>query len=344
MLIRKYLYHSNNIPKCLTFLGILKLLISGRINRPEFALSRLIVCLYKSYDISDKVSEDYHVKIFEFFKNFLIIYIPSARKNKKVLLDAILPVLTGFFCKDGLTTSDGSVINDYIGTRFDFLYSLLNIIRNMSKDDKFDSEYVSFKIMKYISFLILYFNDNQLDVEMEDSNADENSKSSHVRSKTNDFKKKHKIPFLQRKSMALQIKKLLERFKIDTLALSIRKKVDMEDEFKKLIVITNEVNNTNNKWTNYSDEIHNFYQNLENKSVTIKDNNVEINTILSEKEEYYLKTETKYFKKIEEFYGYLLWIKTEKLGMIMEESFIDDSRLNISTNVGRGEDIQEKGE
>lgn len=307
----------------------------------------MIVSLYKSYEITDKVTEDYHVKIFEFFKNFLLIYIPSARKNKKTLLDSIMLILTAFLCKDGLVTSDSSVINDYIGTKFDFLYSLVNIIRNISKDSKedFQVEYISFKIIKFLSFLVLYFNsEKDIDTDVDMADSKEESKNHYIRTKSNNINKKYKMLILQRKVMAAQIKKILDKFKIDTLAFSIKNKNEKEDDFKKLLVVTNEVDKSI-KWSNFSDEINDFYQKLQQDNYILinKDNNeVDLKTILAEKEEYYLKSEAKYFKKIEEFYSFLNWIKTEKINTVMEESF-DDSKMNISNismSVGRNEDMK----
>jgi len=256
-------------------------------------------------------------------------------------------ILTAFLCKDGLVTSDSSVINDYIGTKFDFLYSLVNIIRNISKDSKedFQVEYISFKIIKFLSFLVLYFNsEKDIDTDVDMADSKEESKNHYIRTKSNNINKKYKMLILQRKVMAAQIKKILDKFKIDTLAFSIKNKNEKEDDFKKLLVVTNEVDKSI-KWSNFSDEINDFYQKLQQDNYILinKDNNeVDLKTILAEKEEYYLKSEAKYFKKIEEFYSFLNWIKTEKINTVMEESF-DDSKMNISNismSVGRNEDMK----
>lgn len=292
MIVNKYLYHVDLNARFIAFVGLTKLLMAGRIGRPEFMISRLIVILYKSYDATDKKSEDFHIKIYEIMFNFTSFYL-GARENIKHFQNAILIILSGNLLNDN-RPYDVNVLKDYAETRFEYLTQLLIFINehaiNLTSPKK-----LIMKIFKYLYFIYMY----------SEKEPEEGSN------------KRNFVSYNGRKLFRSGIKRIIERGNFDKFIIN-----EMNDDniFKIFPYIHNLYECGGLK--NFSDLFYEKYESLKNnnfeidltgRSVNLKERINELNECVSNKQ-------IKYFKLIDDFYQFILIIKDEKLNVIYEES------------------------
>ena len=158
MIVDKYLYNQNYDARVLAFMGICKMLIANKFSPPEYLLSRLFVCLYRSYQITDKESEDYNIKISEIMNNFMYFYSMAGKDHIIAIIHAIEIILTSqlYFSND--LGFDKNLLSHYSNTKYDFLNKFLYIIFQNAQKKLKHQNYISlvFRIFKYVYFMFKY--------------------------------------------------------------------------------------------------------------------------------------------------------------------------------------------
>ena len=158
MIVDKYLYNQNYDARVLAFMGICKMLIANKFSPPEYLLSRLFVCLYRSYQITDKESEDYNIKISEIMNNFMYFYSMAGKNHIIAIIHAIEIILTSqlYFSND--LGFDKNLLSHYSNTKYDFLNKFLYIIFQNAQKKLKHQNYISlvFRIFKYVYFMFKY--------------------------------------------------------------------------------------------------------------------------------------------------------------------------------------------
>lgn len=167
LIIYKYLYSNDYLPKLLAIISICKLLLQDKIINPEENLSRLIVELYISgqhdilleekkgiYDYinRDKVQErvrkqEYFAKVTEIMNNFFYVYSISTKEHFEILINAILKVMSSTAFNDVLSNnpkSIKSIFTQFSTVKFEFLNRLLiSNINNYTNAVKFRQSQLS---------------------------------------------------------------------------------------------------------------------------------------------------------------------------------------------------------
>ena len=168
MIVDKYLYNKNYDARVLAFMGICKMLLANKFNPPEYLLSRLFVCLYRSYQITDKESEDYNIKISEIMNNFMYFYSIEGENHIRAIIHAIEIILTSQLYFQNEFGYDKNLLGHYAGTKYDFLNKFLYIIFQNAQKKLKNANYIRliFRIFKYVYFLFKY-------VKEEDSGNEE---------------------------------------------------------------------------------------------------------------------------------------------------------------------------
>ena len=158
MIVDKYLYNQNYDARVLAFMGICKMLLANKFSPPEYLLSRLFVCLYRSYQITDKESEDYNIKISEIMNNFMYFYSMAGKNHIIAIIHAIEIILTSqlYFSND--LGFDKNLLSHYSNTKYDFLNKFLYIIFQNAQKKLKHQNYISlvFRIFKYVYFMFKY--------------------------------------------------------------------------------------------------------------------------------------------------------------------------------------------
>ena len=158
MIVDKYLYNKNYDARVLAFMGICKMLLANKFNPPEYLLSRLFVCLYRSYQITDKESEDYNIKISEIMNNFMYFYSIEGENHIRAIIHAIEIILTSQLYFQNEFGYDKNLLGHYAGTKYDFLNKFLYIIFQNAQKKLKNANYIRliFRIFKYVYFLFKY--------------------------------------------------------------------------------------------------------------------------------------------------------------------------------------------
>ena len=158
MIVDKYLYNQNYDARVLAFMGICKMLLANKFSPPEYLLARLFVCLYRSYQITDKESEDYNIKISEIMNNFMYFYSMAGKNHIIAIIHAIEIILTSqlYFSND--LGFDKNLLSHYSNTKYDFLNKFLYIIFQNAQKKLKHQNYISlvFRIFKYVYFMFKY--------------------------------------------------------------------------------------------------------------------------------------------------------------------------------------------
>ena len=164
MIVDKYLYNKNYNARVLAFMGICKMLLANKFNPPEYLLSRLFVCLYRSYQITDKESEDYNIKISEIMNNFMYFYSIEGENHIRAIIHAIEIILTSQLYFQNELGYDKNLLSHYAGTKYDFLNKFLYIIFQNAQKKLKNPNYIRliFRIFKYVYFLFKYVKEEDL--------------------------------------------------------------------------------------------------------------------------------------------------------------------------------------
>jgi hypothetical protein len=158
MIVDKYLYNQNYDARVLAFMGICKMLLANKFSPPEYLLSRLFVCLYRSYQITDKESEDYNIKISEIMNNFMYFYSMAGKNHIIAIIHAIEIILTSQLYFQNELGFDKNLLCHYSNTKYDFLNKFLYIIFQNAQKKLKHQNYISlvFRIFKYVYFMFKY--------------------------------------------------------------------------------------------------------------------------------------------------------------------------------------------
>ena len=178
MIVDKYLYNKNYDARVLAFMGICKMLLANKFSPPEYLLSRLFVCLYRSYQITDKESEDYNIKISEIMNNFMYFYSIEGKNHIRAIIHAIEIIMTSQLYFQNDIGFDKNLLSHYSNTKYDFLNKFLYIIFQNAQKKLKNQNYISlvFKIFKYVYFMFKY-------VKEEDTVNEQFEKLQNIKSK-----------------------------------------------------------------------------------------------------------------------------------------------------------------
>ena len=164
MIVDKYLYNKSYDARVLAFMGICKMLLANKFNPPEYLLSRLFVCLYRSYQITDKESEDYNIKISEIMNNFMYFYSIEGENHIRAIIHAIEIILTSQLYFQNDLGYDKNLLSHYSNTKYDFLNKFLYIIFQNAQKKLKNSNYIRliFRIFKYVYFMFKYVKEEDI--------------------------------------------------------------------------------------------------------------------------------------------------------------------------------------
>ena len=269
-----------------------KLLIANRIAKPEFALSRIIVLLSKSYEIRDSTSEEFHIKVHEIITIFLYFYLNIDKSHTKAIINSVLIILTSQFFSNNLllTYEKNTVLNNFVDTSLGFIINIIKMI-NENTDNNFKMKKTFYKIIKFSYYCLEYF-------------------------EKGNFKSK----LTNLKNLVNNIKKFFEKSRIDIFMLN-----DISEEMTlKLFPYIYTLKKFD---TNISDNFEKYLEKLESQDLIIGESKIDLKEKFCEMSEIIRNKEDKYFKKIDEFYTFLESLKKIKYSVINEtnESINDDS-------------------
>jgi hypothetical protein len=301
----KFLYHDDLNARLVSFIGLCKLLIANKISRPEYFLSRMIVILYKSFEIKDYKQEDFHIKIYEIMTSFIFFYSKMGKNaNKSILKSLFIIILCQLIGTDRLQLR--SLFNDFQETKVEFINTFLKTICDNSQDIKFPRK-ILFKIFKFIYFLNEYMNNESIENEriLNTSNLPKNKKIN--------FNNKNRTNIL------MNLNKFNNKTKYDLQIFS-----DSTDEiFIKFITLLNETEFINS----FSNEAIKEYEDIHDNDFKVDRNGIDfdIGERLKNYKEYKKSKEDKYKSEIEYFLSIFEVLKNE-------ENYISKDDVNMIIN------------
>ena len=341
MIVDKYLYNKSYDARVLAFMGIFKMLLANKFTPLEYLLSRLFVCLYKSYQITDKESEDYNIKISEIMNNFMYFYSIEGKNHIRAIIHAIEIILTSqlFFQND--LGYDKNLLGHYSNTKYDFLNKFLYIIFQNAQKKLEKPNYIRlvFRIFKYVYFMFKYVKEENTVNEQFEKYKQIKSKKEREKEKDKDKEKgnkddednqdNEKEPEKRKKTIEISMNLIrlisgkanafLDRNDIDQAVFEYYKNNDEFGKLFGLMFVMDEIGILSNFSKYFADRMEEF---KEKKYVfdingTVQDySNEESQNRLRE---YVNKSEIKYYDLIEGAYNYCLNLKSIK---------IDDKRDN----------------
>ena len=330
MIIDKYLYNENYNARVLVFIGLCKLIMENKMTKHEFILSRLFVCLYKSFKIIDKKSLNYNIKIQEIMNNFMYFYSLNGKKNIKSIIKAINIILTSQFYFSNDFIYEKNVLCDYAETKFEFLNQFLFIIYQNAQNKLKDIEYMDliFKIFKYVFFLYKYVREEELTSPKKKEDKDEN------------IKKKISVSLNLIKVLKNKTNYFFEKTEYDVGLYNHFKEKDSKfGKFFAYIFYLSKLKILNQ----FSQYLNDEYMEIQNNNFKIEIKGTEYDYSSEQKQnelnEYIKKEEKKYYPLIEEYHDYCIQLKTNKLSSLFKENKkvikeVDES-LENSVNDGK---------
>ena len=351
MIVDKYLYNQNYDARVLAFMGICKMLLANKFSPPEYLLSRLFVCLYRSYQITDKESEDYNIKISEIMNNFMYFYSMAGKNHIIAIIHAIEIILTSQLYFQNELGFDKNLLCHYSNTKYDFLNKFLYIIFQNAQKKLKHQNYISlvFRIFKYVYFMFKY-------VKEEDAINQQFEQLQRVRTrkgkqklkkeeeKENDKKeesKEEEKPEKRKKTIDISINLIrlitnkasvfLDRNDIDQAVFEYYKNNDEFGKLFALMFVMDEIGILSSFSKYFSDRMEEFREKkyIFDINGTTQDYSTEESQ--TRLREYVKKSEEKYYTLIEGAYNYCLNLKTIKIddrrdnNKIIEENENDES-------------------
>jgi hypothetical protein len=320
LIIKKYLYHSDPVPRVIAFTGICKLLIANRIGRPEYVLSRLIAVLYKSFQTVERHNEDFHVKIFEIMQNFLYAYCLNNKTHIKTVVKSILIIITSQSMGENTSSSvyDKTVARDFQEVRPDFFNQFLLLIHDFAAGQSSLRKFV-FKIFKYLFFIYKYTS-GDFDKALENENEEDvlnNSRKSYV-------------TYRNKKTIKDYIKKIFDKCRYDKYLLN-----EMADDnlYIKLFPFMLCLDD-HHAIRSFSDSLGIHFEQLKEKNFIYDYSGSKMDLGVEEKQnemrDYVYNKQVKYYKLIEENCAFVSRLKGNKLNVIEEENskIMDEEELN----------------
>lgn len=302
-IIRKYLYHNQYTPRVVVFLGLCKLLIAKRTARPEFILSRLLVVLAQSFEIMDKQSEDFHLKIQEIMSNFVYFYTMSDKSHTKAIVKAVLIVLTAQMVVPGDNTYERNVVSDYLQTKLEFLHHFLFLINDQTGSND-TARKIIFKVFKYLHFLYAYITEDHAKAFMNLEIKEDN-------------KKKVNISYNCKKNIKPNMKKFFDKLNYD------KSLFQDEEGILKLFPYLDNLNLFDGL-KGFSQFLTEEYASLKEKNFVLENGDRKLNLNdeekINEMRDYVRNKEMKYYKAIEENYAFIMTLREDRLNVIFEEN------------------------
>ena len=351
MIVDKYLYNKSYDARVLAFMGICKMLLANKFNPPEYLLSRLFVCLYRSYQIIDKESEDYNIKISEIMNNFMYFYSIEGKNHIRAIIHAIDIILTSQLYFQNEIGYDKNLLSYYSNTKYDFLNKFLYIIFQNAQKKLNNPNYIRliFRIFKYVYFMFKYVKeDDSINEQFEKLNKIKTRKEREKEKKKEEEKKEEKENKEEenKKNKSIEISVNLIRL-ITHKANTFLDKNDIDqavfeyyknnDEFGKLFAlmfVMDEMGILIQFSKYFSDRMDEF---KEKKFVfdingTVQDYSTEESQ--NRLREYVSKSETKYYALIEGAYNYCLNLKLLKIDDKRDNSKIMEDIENEESDEG----------
>ena len=334
MIVDKYLYNKNYDARVLAFMGICKMLLANKFNPPEYLLSRLFVCLYRSYQITDKESEDYNIKISEIMNNFMYFYSIEGKNHIRAIIHAIEIILTSQLYFQNEIGFDKNLLGHYSNTKYDFLNKFLYIIFQNAQKKLENPNYLRliFRIFKYVYFLFKYVKEEDLVNEQFEKLQRRRTKKEKEKGKEkekigpegekNEAEKKNKsieISISLIRLISNKANAFLDRNDIDQAVFEYYKNNDEFGKLFALLFVMDEKGILQNFSKYFADRMEEFKQKkyIFDINGTVQDYSNEESQ--SRLREYVKNSEIKYYALIEGAYNYCLNLKSIK---------IDDKRDN----------------
>ena len=301
-----------------------KILIANKITRPEFYLSRMIVVLFKSFEITDSKKEDFHVKVYEIMSSFVFFYVNSGKNYVKSLINSIMIVFLCQIIGENNFVAK-TVFTDYLETKLEFINQFLKMICESDQEKKRPRK-ILFKIFKFVYFLLEFIQeDNEEDNSNNISNLEQSVNNINLKKKINETINNSKLDIDKRntkkyhlslkilQNIKINLKKFLEKTKFDSQLFC-----DLSDEISlKFIALLNRTGGL--KY--FSEETIEKFKEIKNNDFKIENNGIEtdIKNQIENYDNYIENKREKYNKLINEFLFFHDVIKKENVGTIIVE-------------------------
>ena len=345
MIVDKYLYNKSYDARVLAFMGICKMLLANKFNPPEYLLSRLFVCLYRSYQITDKESEDYNIKISEIMNNFMYFYSIEGKNHIRAIIHAIEIIMTSQLYFQNEIGFDKNLLGHYSNTKYDFLNKFLYIIFQNAQKKLENPNYIRliFRIFKYVYFLFKYVKEEDVvneqfeklqrrrtrrDKEKEKSKEKEKDETEGEKTETEKKKKSIEISISLIRLITNKANAFLDKNDIDQAVFEYYKNNDEFGKLFALMFVMDEKGILQSFSKYFADRMEEFRQKkfIFDINGTVQDYSTEESQ--SRLREYVKTSEIKYYALIEGAYNYCLNLKSIKIDDKRDNSKITEENEN----------------
>ena len=376
MIVDKYLYNKNYDARVLAFMGICKMLLANKFNPPEYLLSRLFVCLYRSYQITDKESEDYNIKISEIMNNFMYFYSIEGENHIRAIIHAIEIILTSQLYFQNEFGYDKNLLSHYAGTKYDFLNKFLYIIFQNAQKKLKNANYIRliFRIFKYVYFLFKYVKEEHVaneefdtgrirtrhaikeekekrekkekekkEKEKKEKESQEKEGNTETENKEEKPKKTIEISVNLIRLISNRANSFLDKNDIDQAVFEYYKNNDDFGKMFALMLVMDEIGLLSQFSKYFADRMDEFKEKKYIFDINGTTHDYSTEESQNRLREYVSKSETKYYKLIEGAYSYCLTLKSIKIDDKRDNTkIIEDYDEEESDNDDNDEDQKSK--
>ena len=376
MIVDKYLYNKNYDARVLAFMGICKMLLANKFNPPEYLLSRLFVCLYRSYQITDKESEDYNIKISEIMNNFMYFYSIEGENHIRAIIHAIEIILTSQLYFQNEFGYDKNLLSHYAGTKYDFLNKFLYIIFQNAQKKLKNANYIRliFRIFKYVYFLFKYVKEEDVaneefdtgrirtrhaikeekekrekkekekkEKEKKEKERQEKEGNTETENKEEKPKKTIEISVNLIRLISNRANSFLDKNDIDQAVFEYYKNNDDFGKMFALMLVMDEIGLLSQFSKYFADRMDEFKEKKYIFDINGTTHDYSTEESQNRLREYVSKSETKYYKLIEGAYSYCLTLKSIKIDDKRDNTkIIEDYDEEESDNDDNDEDQKSK--
>ena len=376
MIVDKYLYNKNYDARVLVFMGICKMLLANKFNPPEYLLSRLFVCLYRSYQITDKESEDYNIKISEIMNNFMYFYSIEGENHIRAIIHAIEIILTSQLYFQNELGYDKNLLAHYAGTKYDFLNKFLYIIFQNAQKKLKNANYIRliFRIFKYVYFLFKYVKEEDVgneeydtgriktrraikeekekrekkEKEKKEKESQEKSQQEKEGNAENEIKEEKpkktiEITVNLIRLISSRANSFLDKNDIDQAVFEYYKNNDDFGKMFALMFVMDEIGLLSQFSKYFADRMDEFKEKKYIFDINGTTHDYSTEESKTRLREYVSKSETKYYSLIEGAYNYCLNLKSIKIDDKRDNTqIIEDYDNEDSEGEGEGDDDEQK--
>ena len=376
MIVDKYLYNKNYDARVLAFMGICKMLLANKFNPPEYLLSRLFVCLYRSYQITDKESEDYNIKISEIMNNFMYFYSIEGENHIRAIIHAIEIILTSQLYFQNELGYDKNLLAHYAGTKYDFLNKFLYIIFQNAQKKLKNANYIRliFRIFKYVYFLFKYVKEEDVgneeydtgriktrraikeekekrekkEKEKKEKESQEKSQQEKEGNAENEIKEEKpkktiEITVNLIRLISSRANSFLDKNDIDQAVFEYYKNNDDFGKMFALMFVMDEIGLLSQFSKYFADRMDEFKEKKYIFDINGTTHDYSTEESKTRLREYVSKSETKYYSLIEGAYNYCLNLKSIKIDDKRDNTqIIEDYDNEDSEGEGEGDDDEQK--